>query len=78
MLVKKLWLVSLILLTLSAPALTNQEKLDAIEVAKNKYYQLSELDKLQAFQYLYLKFCEHTQEIAALKHKVEDHEAKLK
>lgn len=78
MIVKKLWLVSLILLTLSASALTDQEKLDAIEIAAKKFFQLSDLDKLQAFQYLYLKFCEHTQEIAALKHKVEELEAKLK
>lgn len=65
----------LCLLSSRAFALTDQEKLDAIEIAKKKYLQLSPLDKLQAFQYLCLKFWEHQEEIKDLKQKIEDLEA---
>lgn len=68
----------LCLLSSRACALTDEQKLVAIEIAKNKYLQLSEVDKLQAFQYLCLKFWEHEEEIVALKKKIEELEAKNK
>ncbi len=75
---KKLWLVSLILLTLSAPALTNQEKSVLLETAEKKYNSLSEQDKIDFFGFLFIKCAEYERLIEFLKKKIQEHEAQLK
>ncbi len=68
----------LCLLSSRAFSLTDEQKIAAIEVAKNKFQQLTEHDKMQAFQFLYLKYCEHSEKIIELQKKIEELEAQDK
>lgn len=78
MIVKKLWLVSLIFLAQSASALTDQEKSVLLETAEKMYNQMNEQDRIDFFGLLFIKCAEHEILTKTLKKKIEELEARLK
>ena len=58
-------------------ALTTERKLELIDIAKEKYKQLSEAKRLIAFQYSFLNFIRHQEEVIELTQKLKELQDKL-